>query len=143
MSRIPTVIQPGPVGTRNPANPARALTPIISTPQRGPALSRQHFADRRLNQIQSAGQQATAQATASDDASCNVIRSVQLTSLTPLVLQHALGRTWTSYRIENVVGGFARFVAIPQGTNGAKGTADATTIQIESDATVTCDVRVW
>lgn len=143
MPRNPSKIQSGAIGTRNPANPALALSPLSGQQQRGPALARQHFADRRLNQIQSAAVQATSQATASDDAACNVLVAVSFTANTPLTLQHALGRTWTSYRVENVLGSFAAFVALPQGGNNVKGPADAYSIVVEANANCIADLRVW
>lgn len=138
MPRIPAVFPQTPTGSTNPAalTGGRSL-PAQSIPGRGPAQPREQFPNRQANRVQSASRQATRPSTASDDAAANVIRGVSFTANVARSLPHYLGASWSSYRVENVVGAFARFMA----TRNAS--TDGSTITVTSDATVTADIRVW
>lgn len=66
-----------------------------------------------------------------------MIRGYSFTGGVTASIPHALGKVWTSYRIENILGAWSRFFAahVPA--------TDASIILVTPESNCIADVRVW
>lgn len=142
MPRVPFRISQSPVGSTNPAAPGRAA-PAYSTRSLGPSQQREQFADRALNRLQTAINQAVSVVKSLPFADGNYLANVSMVQGAN-TLQHGLGRAWQGYMVVNVQGGLvasmATFAAAHDATTPA---LDAGVIVITSTAACAASVWVW
>ena len=92
---IPSRVQAGQYGSTNPAGRRRAVPqPVVLV--KGAAQGREHTDSRSLDSVQQLLGNAIAAIKASPLAECNLIQNITLSSGSPLVVKHGLGRPFVS-----------------------------------------------
>lgn len=123
MPRIGSRIQTGGIGSYNPANPGRAITPAIRP--KGPVLPVEQFVDekvdpsvrRALNNLQANVAQAIGQVKGSSFAYSNICSGVKLTNggangASPNLVAHGLTVSPSGYAILFTRGGYVTAEAL-------------------------------
>jgi len=134
MPRVPVRIQPSGVSRFSSLAAAGRSVPQASIRQTGPALSREHFDDRRLNAIQDKVNTALSIAKGNPFADGNLIEGVTFVANTLTPVYHNLGSTPRGYFVLNIIGNAASFVRIPEHT-------DAQFLVL--GATLDCTADIW
>ncbi len=101
MPRVPVSIQSQPIGSANPNIKTGRSVPLPSIRQKGPSQQRERFADRQLNRIQDAANEAVSVVKGLPFADGNLIQGVPFVAGQTATLNHGLGRTWVGFFVVN------------------------------------------